>query len=97
MTRCPAGVMQERYIYLHNTVFCSRLFIALYKAESVPESGGAARAAAAACCLVANIPAFMGHGTWDMYGTIWDMGHRPHSSIISLCRVELSGAGSIVR
>ena len=65
-------------------MFCSRLFIALYKAESVPESGGAARAAAAACCLVANIPAFMGHGTC--------MGHRPHSSIISLCRVELSGA-----
>ena len=34
-----------------------------------------------ACCLVANIPAFMGHGTWDM----------GHSSIISLCRVEQSG------
>ena len=57
-------------------MFCSRLFIALYKAESVPESGGAARAAAAACCLVANIPAFMGHGTRDMYGT-WDMYGTP--------------------
>ena len=72
-------------------MFCSRLFIALYKAESVPESGGAARAAAAACCLVANIPAFMGHGTWDM-GHVWDnMGHGTPAALFHNLFVQ-SGA-----
>ena len=84
MTRCPAGGLQEKvyiftYLHIHH---CVLLPIVHYIMRSVSRCQAVHHELLLpACCLVANIPAFMGHGTWDM----------GHSSIISLCRVEQSG------
>ena len=75
MTRCPAGGLQEKvyiftYLHIHH---CVLLPIVHYIMRSVSRCQAVHHELLLpACCLVANIPAFMGHGTRDMgHGTLF--------------------------